>query len=75
MTIDENGFKFDPSVDEIRTAWSAFCKVISVTGDESLQSSRIIFDLIKQDSTDLPSDYIRVSFYPDTEIYEETKER
>ena len=60
MTIDENGFKFDPSVEDVHNACSAFCHVLSVTGDRSLPSSRAIFDLIKQDSGDPPSDYIQM---------------
>ena len=62
VAIDENGFKFNPSVEDIRMDWSTFCNVISVTGDRSLPSSHIIFDLIKQESSsDLPSDYINVN--------------
>lgn len=39
---------FDPPVEEINSAWSQFCDLLSVAAYRALQSSSVVFDLIKQ---------------------------
>ena len=48
VTLSEATFKFDPPVEEIRAEWGQFCALLSVAAYRSLQSSVMVFDLIKQ---------------------------
>lgn len=48
VTLGEATFKFDPPVEEIRAEWGQFCALLSVAAYRSLQSSVMVFDLIRQ---------------------------
>lgn len=42
---------FDPPVEEITSAWGQFCDLLSVAAYRALQSSSVVFDLIRQQQT------------------------
>lgn len=43
---------FDPPVEEITSAWGQFCDLLSVAAYRALQSSSVVFDLIRQQQTE-----------------------
>lgn len=52
VTMNDGHLKFDPPVHDISLAWGQFCDLLSVAAYRSLQSSIIVFELIKQQVAD-----------------------
>lgn len=50
VSMNENGLEFSPSVDDVCTALTEFCQVLSVAACSSLVSTRLVFQLMKDAS-------------------------
>ena len=48
VSMNDGQLKFDPSVEDISLAWGQFNDLLSVAAYRSLQSSLLVFDLIKK---------------------------
>ena len=48
VSMNDGQLKFDPSVQDISLAWGQFNDLLSVAAYRSLQSSLLVFDLIKK---------------------------
>ena len=48
VSLNDGQLKFDPSVEDISLAWGQFNDLLSVAAYRSLQSSLLVFDLIKK---------------------------
>ena len=48
VTMSNGQLKFDPPVRDISESWGQFCDLLSVSAYRSLQSSVVVFELIKQ---------------------------
>lgn len=48
VVVINGQLKFEPPVHDISEAWGQFCDLLSVAGYRSLQSSVVVFELIKQ---------------------------
>jgi hypothetical protein len=46
--MNDGQLKFDPSIEDISLAWGQFNDLLSVAAYRSLQSSLLVFDLIKK---------------------------
>lgn len=47
VSMKNGQLKFDPPVQDISEAWGQFCDLLSVAAYRALQSSSIVFDMIK----------------------------
>ena len=60
--MNDGQLKFDPSVQDISLAWGQFNDLLSVAAYRSLQSSLLVFELIKKQF--MPNDQAQTPIAP-----------